>query len=256
MSETQTTPMLVRSPAPADPSSPVPLYYQVETDLRHRIRSGELAPGDAVPPEHELCRIYGVSRHTVRTALSRLAAEKLIARGAGRGTFVLAQADRIRFYLDRSFTQQMADLGRRARSRVLEVEVGVVDATDPQPIRGDLGASCLRLARLRMGDDEPVGIQRTTVLTRRCPGLEDHDFGEESLYAVLAREHRLIVTEIHHTVGAAVAGPWQADLLSITEGAPLLIVSTTAYLGGREVLEHTASHYRADRYEYSTRHTV
>lgn len=242
-------------PTGVDPSSPIPLYFQVEADLRRRIQSGELAAGAAVPTEHDLCREYGVSRFTVRAALARLAADRLISRSAGRGTFVLPPSERVRFYLDRSFTQQMADLGRRAWSRVLSAAVGQVAESDPQPLLSDLGAPCFRLFRLRFGDDEPIGIQHTTVLTRRCPGLEAHDFEKDSLYAILARDYALAVSRIQHTVGATVADAEQAGLLEIAEGDALLVVYTTAYMGRSEVLEYTVSHYRADQYEYSITHT-
>jgi GntR family transcriptional regulator len=238
-----------------DPSSPVPLYFQVEADLRRRIQSGELVPGAALPTEHDLCREYGVSRFTVRAALARLVADRLISRSAGRGTFVLPRSERVRFYLDGSFSQQMAELGRRARSRVLSASVGHVAESDPAALHAEVGAPCFRLSRLRFGDDEPIGIQHTTVLTRKCPGLEAYDFANESLYAVLAREYDLPVSRIQHVVGAAAADAEQAELLGITEGDPLLIVYTTAFLGKSEVLEYTASYYRADRYEYSITHT-
>jgi GntR family transcriptional regulator len=237
-----------------DPGRALPLYLQVEADLRRRIRSGELAAGMAMSPEFDLSRIYGVSRHTVRTALGRLEADGLIERGPGRGTFVLPQPDRIRFYLDRSFTQQMAELGRRARSRVLKAEPGIITQQDAQPLRSAVGAPCFRLSRLRFGDDEPIGVQHTTVLTHRCRGVERHDFEKEALYTVLGSEHALIVREIQHTVGATVADQWRADQLAIEVGDPLLVVNTTALLEQREILEYTTSHYRADRYEYSTRH--
>lgn len=244
-----------RVPAGVDPSSPVPLYFQVEADLRRRIQSGELTAGAALPTEHDLCRQYGVSRFTVRAALARLVGDRLISRSAGRGTFVLPQSERVRFYLDRSFTQQMAELGRRARSRVLSAAAGRVIESDPEPLRADLGAPCFRLSRLRFGDDEPIGIQHTTVLTRRCPGLEAYDFEKESLYAVLVREYSLAVSQIQHTVGATVADAQQAALLDVAEGDALLVVNTTAFLGSSEVLEYTVSYYRADRYEYSITHT-
>lgn len=238
-----------------DPSSPIPLYHQIESDLRRRILTGEFEPGEVVPPEHDLSRDYGVSRHTVRAAMARLAADRLISRSAGRGTFVLPPPDRVRFSLDRSFTQQMADLGRRAHSKVLRAEAGTIEDDDPAPLRPQLGSPCFRLVRLRFGDDEPIGIQNTTVLTRRCPDLAQHDFNEESLYSLLTREYGLVVTRIHHVVSAAAADPEQADLLLVAAGDPLLVVQTTALLGGSEILEHTTSHYRADRYEYSVMQT-
>jgi GntR family transcriptional regulator len=198
--------------------------------------------------------MYGVSRHTVRAALGRMQNDRLIERGAGRGTFVLPQHDLLRFYLDRSFTQQMAELGRAASSRVLAAEAGVITEDDPDPLRRERGAPCFRLTRIRVGGSEPIGVQQTTVLTSRCPDLARHDFARESVYAVLARHYQLTAKEIHHSVGAAIASAQEARLLGMRRGEALLLVNTTALLEGGEILEYTASKYRADRYEYSTRH--
>lgn len=112
--------------------------------------------------------MYGVSRHTVRMALGRMQVDGLIARGAGRGTFVLPQHDRVRFYLDRSFTQQMAELGLVASSRVLKAQSDVLAEDDPDPLCRESGAPCFRLTRIRIGGSEPIGVQQTTVLTRRA----------------------------------------------------------------------------------------
>lgn len=241
---------------PVEPDSPVPLYYQVESDLRRLMQEEKLAAGDAIPPEHMLSERYGVSRHTIRKALSRLAGDDLIERRAGRGTFVTSQADSTRFYLDRSFTQQMADMGRQASSRVLASETGTIAEDAPGVLQGKEGAPCLRLSRVRMGDDEPIGIQHHIVVTEACPDLDRHDFASASLYDLLAHEYGLRISEIQHAIGAATADARRAELLEVTPGDPLLVVHTAAFLGTGTVIEHTTSHYRADRYMYKTRHTL
>lgn len=235
-----------------DADSPVPLYYQVESDLRRLIEAEVLGAGALLPPEQDLSRAYGVSRHTVRQAMARLAADGLIARSAGRGTHVQPHTTRAAFHLDRSFTQQMAELGLTAHARVLRCEPGVVEAADPPALQAHHGEPLLRLDRLRLGDDEPVGLQHARVLTKRCPDLAAHDFAAASLYEVLARDYGLTVTEIQHTVSAAAASEAQAEALQVRPGSPLLVVRTTAFLDPQQAIEHTTSYYRADRYEYRT----
>jgi GntR family transcriptional regulator len=208
-----------------------------------------------MPPELELCRAYGVGRHTMRMALSRLVADNMIARRAGRGTFVKPQSDRMKFYLDRSFTRQMAELGRLAHSKVLELSPEVIGEDAPEVFRSKVGKPCLRLVRLRLGDNEPIGIQSSLILTELCPGLDKYDFNQHSLYDILARAYHLIITEIQHTVTAVTAGELQAELLQISLDDPLLVVNTTTYLGNRQAIEYTTTYYRADKYEYSTTHT-
>lgn len=240
---------------PVDTSSPIPLYHQVEADLRQLIRAGMLLPEDILPPELELSKRYGVGRHTMRAALSRLAADNLIIRKAGIGTFVVPQHDRKQFYLDRSFTRQMAEMGLQARSKVLEVALGKIDSKSPRSLQPKLGADALLLVRLRLGDGEPVGLQYTTIVTELCPGLERYDFERQSLYSVLSNEYELMITEITHAVSAVAADDAQADLLEVSTGDPLLLVKTNCYLKDHQIIEYTVSYYRTDKYEYSTTHT-
>ena len=79
------------------------------------------------------------------------------------------------------------------------------------------------------------------------------DFDTESLYDVLAREYKLVIHEILHTVSTTIADDIKAELLQIAEGDPLLVINTTAYLDNGEIIEYTTSYYRADRYAYSTK---
>jgi GntR family transcriptional regulator len=238
-----------------DPHSPVPLYHQINLDLRRLIQSGAIPPGALIPPEMEICQAYGVGRQTVRQAIAYLVDDNLVERFAGRGTFVRAQADRTRFYLDRSFSQLMRDMGRTPRSQVLSMETSTLSPGAPAAFQKWQGAPCLTLERLRFGDDEPICHQTTTVLTNRCPGIEAHDFATQALYEVLANEYHLFINRIDHVVRAVAADEYRAELLGVPEGAPLLFVATTTYLEDGQVIEHTASYYRADRYEYSTSHT-
>jgi len=241
---------------PVNPDSPVPLYHQIETDLRRLINSGVIPPSSTMPPELELCRMYGVGRHTMRSALSRLVADGLITRRAGLGTVVQPQPDRAKFYLDRSFTRQMADMGRQAHSEILEQTPGFISENSPRIFLPKIGQACLQMVRLRFGDHEPIGLQSSTILTELCPGLENYDFSQHSLYDILATDYQLVIMKIQHTIGATTADDYQAELLRIQTGDPLLIVKTSACADNGELVEHTISYYRADRYEYSTTHTI
>jgi len=238
-----------------DPHSPLPLYHQVNAHLKDLIRSGNLRIGDMLPPEKELSRAYHVGRQTIREALTRLVNENLLERYAGRGTFVSAPPDRTKFYLDRSFTQQMADLGTESHSRVLRVSTGIIGDSMPLALHKKMGRPCLSLVRLRFGGSEPIGIQSAVVVTERCPDLDQHDFNQESLYNVLFTHYKLAIAEINNFVSAVSATDLQADLLQTSPNAPLLLVRTTAYLDNNEPIEANTSYYRADKYEFSSTHS-
>jgi GntR family transcriptional regulator len=239
---------------PVDAAGERPLYAQIETDLRRLLRQGAFTPDVPLPTEVELAQAYGVGRQTMRLALARLVADDLIERQAGRGTFVRPRPDRVEFYLDRSFTHQMAELGLRAQSQVLSHSTGVIDETMPATLRPHIGERYLHLTRLRLGGDEPIGLQVSRVILTQCPGLEERDFTLASLYETLANDFQLIVRRIDHRISATKADVLQAGLLQVGPGAPLLVVHTTAYLRDDQIMEDTTSYYRADKYEYHTTH--
>lgn len=241
--------------SPVDPHNPVPLYHQIYLDLRQMIQRGVISPGDMLPPELDICQAYSVGRQTVRQAISRLVDEGLVERFAGRGTFVREQADHIQFFLDRSFSQQMREMGRVPHSQLLSQGLGAVDRESVPALQAYQGRPCLTLERLRLGDAEPICHQTSTILSERCPGIEGHDFANQSLYEILATRYHLLINRIDHVVRAVAADGYRADLLEVQEGAPLLFVGTTAYLDDGELIEYSASYYRADRYEYSTTQT-
>lgn len=243
--------------APVDPKSPIPLYYQVEENLRELLKSQRIASGDLLPPEIELAKAYRVGRHTIRTALARLAADNLVNRKAGHGTVIKLPQDRHQFSLAHSFTRQMAAMGLTARSEVLEKSNGFVPSSNPpRALRDKAGTPCLQLMRLRFGNDEPIGIQHTVVITQHCHGLHNYDFSTHSLYEILSNEYRLAIVEITHTIGAVTAEKAQAALLGVQVGDPLLLVNTSAFLDDQEIIEFSSSFYRADKYEYTTRQIV
>jgi GntR family transcriptional regulator len=236
------------------PTRDTPLYQQIVGDLRGLVRTGAFVPYQPLPTVIEVSLIYGGGRQTIRLAMARLVADDLIERQAGRGTFIKPQKGRADFYLDRSFTRQMADLGLTAHSQLLSQSVGTIDETMPATLHAHLQEPYLHLARLRLGDDQPIGLQISRIVLTLCPGLERRDFNTASLYQTLADDHHLTIHRIDHRISATTADDLQSGLLQVAVGVPLLVVHTTAYLLNGNVIEDTTSYYRADKYEYHTSH--
>lgn len=242
--------------ATVDPKSPIPLYYQIYLDLRRIIQQEEIIqPGGMLPPELEICQAYNVGRQTVRQAIARLVDENVLERFAGRGTFVRQTANLKQFFLDRSFSQQMRELGLEPRSRVLNAEAGFVNADHVPALQRSKGEPCFTLERLRLGNDEPICHQTTTVLSTHYPDLADIDFQNTSLYEILATRYHVSISRIDHTVRAVAADGYRAELLDVEKDSPLLFVGTRTYAEDDTLIEYSASYYRADRYEFSTSQT-
>lgn len=241
---------------PVNPGSPIPLYFQVENDLRRLIYEEKLKAGAAVPPEHELSKAYQVSRHTIRQALSRIEADDLISRGAGRGTIVKHRTNLTMLSVARSFTTEMETQGYTTRSKILDISAGVIGDSPLPALERYAGSPCLNLSRLRFADDEPVCLQYSTIITTECADLIKHDFEKESLYQVLSEHYKLYIKELHYSLSAQLADKLVAEHLDIEKDAPVLAVSTTAISNEGKVLEYAESYYRADKYQYSISHQL
>lgn len=237
-----------------DHKSPVPLYHQIYLHLRHLIVTNKLTPNEMLPTEMELTELFSVGRHTIREALSKLVDDGFIERFSGRGTFVRAFENRERFYLDRSFSNQIDALGMVAHSKVLEKFTGLIDKNSPISLQKKLGVPFLQLTRIRFGDDIPLGVQTAILLTDRCPNIQQYDFSKDSLYNILSSIYRLEISEIHTEIFASTATEKQSSLLDIEIGQPILIEKTVTYLADGEPIEATDCFYRSDKYTYNIRY--
>ena len=87
-----------------------PLYQQIKGLILQSLEAGEWKPGEAIPSEMELAARFRVSQGTVRKAIDELAAENLVVRRQGKGTFVATHAEH---HVRYRFLKLMPDSGDR-----------------------------------------------------------------------------------------------------------------------------------------------
>jgi GntR family transcriptional regulator len=225
----------------------LPLYHQVEVDMRARIESGDWREGEQIPTEAELCALYGASRVTIREAITRLVAGGLLVRQRGRGTFVREARITAGARGLTSFTEEMAQLGHEAGSQVLRVSVDPGPTAVVRRLQLPEGADVITIARLRLGDGTPVGIQTAHLPVERFPGLERLDLGGRSLYATLAEQYGIAPVEAEETFEVAPIRGEDARLLGVRSGSCGFRVERLT-LDAQGAFEFVTSIMRGDRY--------
>ena len=235
-----------------DKNGSTPLHAQLRDTLRSGIVGGRLSAGSQLPSERELCEAYGVSRVTVRQALSQLLQERLIYRSVGKGTYVAGPRLQEELRPLSSFTEDMQRRGMVASSEVIAAIAVPADERLSTKLAAPRGSQLAYLHRIRLGDGQPICLQHTWVPLRFCPDLLQHDLARESLFAVL-RSSRLKLVRAETEIEAALAGPEEARLLRLASPAAVLISEQTAYLDTGDAVEFTRSIFRADRYVLHTR---
>lgn len=233
---------------PLDKNSFTPMYFQIQTQLLNQIKSGQLRPGDALPGEEELTRIYGVSRMTSRQALQSLTAQGLAYRQKGRGTFVLQPKVEKDIAHLLGFSAEMRTLGFKVSSRVLEKGSTAAPPEIAMRLHIEPGASALHLRRLRLADDEPVAIEEVWLSQNQFPGIEKIDFGRHSLYETLREQYGIRIGSADEVIEARSASRQEAELLAIAPKSSLLVISRTLLSTDGKPVEAGLSLYRGDRY--------
>jgi len=231
-------------PGPVDPEAPLPLWAQVEADLRRRLAGGEFA--GRLPTETRLMSEYGVSRSTVRQATRRLRDDGLLRARRGSGTYLTDPAT-----LDESYGVSSLALTLRAlgveESSVVRVQDLRPAAAAAEALGLDRGDPVVYIERLRLGDGEPLALDRSWLPARFASPLLSIDLATGSLYAALATECGVRVTGGREEVRPAPGTREERDLLQLPRTEALFARRRLA-LAGMARVELRDSLMRGDRY--------
>ena len=234
-----------------DRRGPLPIYYQIQEYFRQAIAEGRLKPGDPLPSDNELAATLGLGKMTVRQAMSSLVHEGLIYRYQGKGTFVAFPKFQHQLQKLVSFTEDITSRGMRPGARILFFGQVPADNQVAANLHVPPGKPVLRIQRLRLADDRPVGIHDSHLL------LNVHFTREQleqrgSLYALL-QERGIALAEAEEALEAVAAKKNEAVLLGLPPGSPLLRVLRVVFTPGGEPLEYVHALYRSDFYRYCIR---
>lgn len=222
-------------------------YESVRLRLRSHIVN-ELQPHDPLPSERELMARYGVSRMTIREALTRLADEGLVYRVQGSGTFA-ADPDTITKSLTlTSFSEDIRNRRMLPGSRLVTAEQVEADAQVAHDLALSPGAPVVHLERVRTADGiqmclENVWLPASLIGESLDPGAVDSLYAHlESIGAGPERADQ--------SIRASVVDTREAELLGVPAHSPALVVSRVTYDGRGRAIERGHSVYRADRYNF------
>lgn len=229
-----------------------PLYRGVKAALLLAIERRDCAPGDALPSESELASAFGVSIGTVRRAVDELAAEHIVARRQGRGTFV-AVHDSARF-LFRFFHVERSDGLREApqvellsfeRSRAGDDEAAAALSLKP-------GDAVLRIENRLTLQGRPVIHDRLTLPARLFKELTEKRFRDRpsTIYHLYQTMFGITVTRAHERARAVAVDRAAARVLGLAIGAPAIEVRRTALTFGDKPVEWRLSTINTVQHEY------
>jgi GntR family transcriptional regulator, phosphonate transport system regulatory protein len=222
-----------------------PVWQAIATILRDEIAAGLYPEGAKLPTEAQLAARFGVNRHTVRHALSSLAADGLVVARRGAGVFV-ASAPPADYALGRRvrFHQNISATGRTPSREVIRLETRPATAEE----REALGVDQVHVFEgLSLGDALPICHFRSVFPADRFPALPEALARLGSVTAALAEQGVTDYTRASTRVTATTARGPRAGLLKLAEGAPLLRTEAVNVDADGRPVEYGISWFAGDR---------
>jgi GntR family transcriptional regulator len=181
-----------------------------------------------------------------------LEVQGLLVRRQGSGTYVAEPKIERQASVLISFTRGMQRRGYIPGARVKLFERQVVETS----IANDLGltnsAVVYHIHRLRLINQEPVLLERLTIPAHRFPEFDRHDLSTRSLYEVMETEYGVSVMHARQSLEPVVAMEYEARLLEVPQGAPLMLERRLAFDQEDLPVEHGKDLYRGDRFQFVT----
>ncbi|MDI6889574.1 MAG: GntR family transcriptional regulator [Thermodesulfovibrionales bacterium] len=224
------------------------LYVQLCEIMKRKIENKEWDVGFQIPTEEELCKIYGVSRATVRTAISELVREGYLTRQQGKGTFVKKQmSDEL--IMSTSFRELMLEQGISFSTEVLAHTTMMPMDNLITLLDCPADKHVIYIKRTTIVEGRPIMVQEIYIPFHICPPLLEEDIVNNSLFG-LFKKHKVDITRIRNYFGITYLSPEEAQVFSLAEGSSTLLLNQLFFSGETPVM-YTRSIKRSDSFGFS-----
>lgn len=231
-----------------------PLYQQIKGLILNSLRLGEWKPGEAIPSEMELAVRFRVSQGTVRKAIDELAAENLLIRRQGKGTFVATHAEQ---HVQFRFLKLVPDTGSPgsegpAQRDIIECRRARASADIARALALRTGDTVLQVRRVLSFAGSPTILEDIWLPATPFKGLTAERLAnyQGPMYALFETEFNVRMVRAEEKIRAEPATDGRETLLKVEHGAPLLSVERIAYTYKDVPMELRRGYYRTDTHHY------
>ncbi len=228
-----------------------PLYQQIKALITQSLQSGEWKPGELIPSEVELAGRFKVSQGTVRKAIDELAAENLVMRRQGKGTFVATHHEARAHF---RFLRLMPDEGvpHQPDNRIIEVKRMRAPAEVARLLDLKSGDSVVYIKRVMSFDGAPTILEEMWLPGLLFKGLTAERLVEYKgpMYGLFESEFGTRMIRASEKIRAVAADSGAALFLGVAEGAPLLCAERVSYTYGDKAVELRRGLYLTAQHHY------
>lgn len=230
--------------------SPIPLYTQVKENLRERILDGTYPAHAKLPAESELGAIFGVSRITVRQALSDLQKEGVIFKIPGKGTFVAKPKAFQQLTQLEGFGEAMSRMGYEIYNQVTSHKTVTATPQVAQKLQLPLGAEVTEIKRVRHLNREPVSLEVTYLAQDIGDRLRREDLATRDIFLILENDYGIPLGQADLQLDAMLADDSLALALRVEQGSAVLRIERLTHHADGTPLDFEYLYFRGDAFQY------
>ena len=192
--------------------------------------------------------LFRISRTVVRQAINELTYENLLYRQKGKGTYVAEPKIRESLFQNLTgFYRDMEERGYRPVSQVLKQQVVPASPKVANCLNLEPEALVIEIQRVRFVNEEPIILVTSYFPYQLCPKLLQANLTNNSLYKFIENEYGLLIVRGRRTIEAIPADEYEAQLLQVEKGAPLILLNSVSYLADGTAVEYYHAVQRGDR---------
>ncbi|MFI8481534.1 GntR family transcriptional regulator [Pseudomonas sp. NPDC078700] len=229
----------------------LPLYQRLRDEMLAKISSGQWRPGEPIPTEAELTKIYSVAIGTVRKAVDTLVADGLLQRNQGRGTYVRRpdfNASLFRFF------RQVSSSGEQQvpQSRIISLNLEQAPEAVTHALNLNRADAAICMQRIRMGNERAIFSEEIWLPAPRFAKLLDlslNEFGN-LLYPFYEEQCGQLIASAKETLTVEPADAQTSAALGIDAGKPVVVIERIALSYDSTPLEYRISRGAADTFRY------
>lgn len=230
--------------------SPIPLYTQVKEIVRHHILDGTYQPHAQLPAESAMSSIFGVSRITIRQALSDLQKEGMIFKIPGKGTFVSKPKAFQQLTQLEGFSEAMSRMGHEIYNQVVSHKTIPASALVAEHLHISLGDEITEIQRIRHLNRAPLSLEITYLPTAIGERLRKENLATRDIFLILENDFGIALGHADLQIEATLADEKIAHALQVEQGAAILRLERLTHKADGTPLDFEYLYFRGDAFQY------
>ncbi|GAB2023255.1 GntR family transcriptional regulator [Pseudolactococcus yaeyamensis] len=226
------------------------IYIRIHDEIKHQIETGVFEVGQRLPSERMMAEQFGVSRMTLRQAVTSLVEEGILTRYVGSGTYVASDRVREKMRGTTSFTEIIQNLGKTPSSKVLSYQKTKANEVECDKLQLKKGAQIIRMERIRYADELPICYEVASIPYRLIEDFVKNDIANH-FYDTLANAGKKIGRS-EQIISAKIVNKEIANFLSIKQSSAILALTQVSYFANSDEtpFEYVLSQYVGERFEF------